>query len=212
MQYFNPTGGFSTILRAATVAAVILRLAMSDRENKTLLEQVRTDALTGLGSRGRVEVDLPARFAEATVEHPLSLVLLDLNGFKHYNDTFGHPAGDALLARLGAALRDTVGQDGVAYRIGGDEFCLLLTCPRERFEEVTGAAVTSLSASGAGFDVNASWGAVEVPGNGIDPEEALRLADARMYAHKESRRGPSADPPGDVTVSRTAAASPATTA
>ena len=109
-----------------------------------------------------------------------SLVLLDLNGFKRYNDTFGHPAGDALLIRLGAALRDAVGSAGTAYRFGGDEFCLLLTCPPERFEAVTRAAVRSLSASGPGFDVSASWGAVEIPADALDPDEALR---ARRCPH-----------------------------
>ena len=54
------------------------------------------------------------------------LVLFDLDGFKTYNDTFGHPAGDALLTRLGAALRTAVGPNSGAYRMGGDEFCTLL--------------------------------------------------------------------------------------
>jgi diguanylate cyclase (GGDEF)-like protein len=188
MQYFNPTGGLSTILRAATVAAVIVRLGMSDRENKTLLDQVRTDALTGLGSRGSAQVDLPSRLDEATAGDPVSLVLLDLNGFKHYNDSFGHPAGDALLARLGAALRAAVGPAGSAYRFGGDEFCLLLTCAPERFEEVAREAAHSLRASGPGYDIDASWGAVEVPTEALGPEEALELADARMYADKVARR------------------------
>jgi diguanylate cyclase (GGDEF)-like protein len=188
MQYFNPTGGLSTILRAATVAAVIVRLGMSDRENKVLLEQVRTDALTGLGSRGRAQVDLPSRFAEATADDPVSLVLLDLNGFKRYNDSFGHPAGDALLARLGAALLGAVGPAGTAYRFGGDEFCLLLTCAPERFEVVARRAADSLRASGPGYDIDASWGAAQVPAEALDPEAALELADSRMYADKVARR------------------------
>ena len=58
MQYFSATSGLSTVLWAATMIAVIVRLAMSDRENKALLEQVRTDPLTGLGNRGRMQVDL----------------------------------------------------------------------------------------------------------------------------------------------------------
>ena len=108
---------------------------MSDRENRRLLEQVRTDPLTGLGNRGRMQVDLGTVLDRADREHPAMLYLFDLNGFKRYNDTFGHLAGDELLARLGRNLRDAVGSDGVAYRIGGDEFCLLLSCPRERFDD-----------------------------------------------------------------------------
>jgi two-component system cell cycle response regulator len=188
MQYFSATSSLSTVLWAATMIAVIVRLAMSDRENKALLEQVRTDPLTGLDNRGRLQMDLAARFGRASEEKPLSLLLFDLNGFKHYNDTFGHPAGDELLVRLGAALRDAVGEDGTAYRIGGDEFCVLLTCPRERFEAVTRAATLALTATGPGFDVSSSWGAVDVPGEESEPAAAMQLADVRMYAQKESRR------------------------
>jgi diguanylate cyclase (GGDEF)-like protein len=188
MQYLSATSGLSTVLWAATMTAVILRLAMSDRENKALLEQVRTDPLTGLANRGRMQVELPARIAQASEERPVSLLLFDLNGFKHYNDTFGHPAGDELLVRLGAALREAVGDDGVAYRIGGDEFCVLLTCERDRFEAASRAATSALTAVGPGFDVSSAWGAVEVPAEESDPSAALQLADVRMYAQKESRR------------------------
>jgi two-component system, cell cycle response regulator len=188
MQYYSATSGLSTVLWAATMTAVILRLAMSDRENKALLEQVRTDALTGLANRGRLQVDLPAQFAQASEERPLSLLLFDLNGFKHYNDTFGHPAGDELLARLGKALREALGDEGAAYRIGGDEFCVLLTCPQDRFEALTRAATMALSATGPGFEVSSSWGAVEIPTEESEPSAALQLADVRMYAQKESRR------------------------
>jgi two-component system, cell cycle response regulator len=201
MQYFSATSGLSIVLWASTMTAVIVRLAMSDRENKTLLEQVRTDALTGLGNRGRLQVDLPAMFSEASAARPLTLLLFDLNGFKHYNDTFGHPAGDELLTRLGAALRGALGRDGAAYRIGGDEFCVLLSCPRERFDSMTRAATEALSASGPGFDVGASWGAVEVPTEESEPSAAMQLADVRMYAQKESRRVTRDDalaPPPDV--------------
>ena len=116
------------------------------------------------------------------------LLLFDLNGFKHYNDTFGHPAGDELLTRLGGALRDAVGEDGIAYRIGGDEFCVLLTCPEERFDAVSREATKALTASGPGFDVSSAWGAVRDPREESEPSAALQLADVRMYAQKESRR------------------------
>jgi two-component system cell cycle response regulator len=188
MQYFSATSGLSTVLWAATMIAVIAKLAVSDRENKALLQQVQTDPLTGLGNRGRMQVDLEGLCTHATEESPVSLLFLDLNGFKRFNDTLGHPAGDTLLTRLGGELRSAVGEDGTAYRIGGDEFCVLLTCEEERFDAMARKAAKALSSSGKGFDVSAAWGAATVPREAGNPSEALQLADIRMYAQKESRR------------------------
>jgi len=188
MQYFSATSGLSTVLWASTMTAVIVRLAMSDRENKALLEQVRTDALTGLGNRGRMEVDLEEACKRASLEHPVILFLFDLNGFKRYNDTFGHPAGDKLLTRLGRALSDAVGEDGKAYRVGGDEFCVLLDCAEERFDSAAREAAKALTTSEKGVDVSASWGGAAIPQEADDSSKALQLADVRMYAQKESRR------------------------
>jgi diguanylate cyclase (GGDEF)-like protein len=188
MQYFSTTSGLSTVLWAATMIAVIVRLGMSVRENKALLEQVRTDSLTGLGNRGRMEEDLKAACAGATEESPVSLLLFDLNGFKRFNDTFGHPAGDILLVELGGALRDAVGDDGTVYRIGGDEFCALLTCEPDRVKAATERAGQALRTSGKGFSVSASWGAASIPSEAGDPSAALQLSDIRMYAQKEASR------------------------
>jgi diguanylate cyclase (GGDEF)-like protein len=188
MRYFSATSGLSTVLWAATMSAVIVRLAMSDRENRRLLEEVRTDPLTGLGNRGRMQVDLKTIFDRVDLEHPAMLYLFDLNGFKRYNDTLGHPAGDELLARLGGSLCDAVGADGAAYRIGGDEFCLLLDCPRERFDTVVRRAAAALTASEKGVEVAPSWGAAEIPREADSQSTAMQLADVRMYAQKESRR------------------------
>jgi diguanylate cyclase (GGDEF)-like protein len=192
MQYYSATGGLSTVLWAATMTAVIVRLTMSDRENHKLLEEVRTDSLTGLGNRGRMEVELATTCERAGSEQPAMLYLFDLNGFKRYNDTFGHPAGDRLLSGLGDALKTAIGDDGSAYRIGGDEFCLLLTCAEDRFEATAGAAIEALTASDRGVEVGSSWGAATIPAEAGDPSAALQLADVRMYAQKESRR--TADP------------------
>jgi two-component system cell cycle response regulator len=189
MQYYSATGGLSTVLWAATMTAVIVRLTMSDRENRRLLEEVRTDSLTGLGNRGRMEVDLAAICEQAGAERPAMLYLFDLNGFKRYNDTFGHPAGDRLLHRLGGLLKEAIGDDGSAYRIGGDEFCLLLTCAAGRFDAVAKGAAEALTASDRGVEVAAAWGAATIPTEAGNPSAALQLADVRMYAQKESRRG-----------------------
>ena len=193
MQYNSASGGLSTVLWVATMSAVIVRLAMSDRENRKLLEEVRTDSLTGLSNRGRMEGDLAAIFERGGPEQPAMLYLFDLNGFKRYNDTFGHPAGDELLKRLGAALKAAVGEDGSAYRIGGDEFCLLLTCAESRFDAVARAAAAALAESDRGVEVGSSWGAAAIPAEAGDPSSALQLADVRMYAQKEARRATRAE-------------------
>jgi diguanylate cyclase (GGDEF)-like protein len=188
MQYFSRASALTTVLWTATMLAVIARLAISVRENKILLEQVRTDELTGLGNRGRLQVDLANRCRRAAQGQPSRLVLLDLNGFKRYNDTFGHPDGDGMLARLGAQLNEAIGEDGVAYRVGGDEFGVLIECDEGRHDRVAKRAAEALSARGSGFEVNASWGAAAIPADAAEPAEAMRLADIRMYAQKESRR------------------------
>ena len=88
------------LLAAATMIAILARLAERAPEQK-LLERAQTDPLTTLGSRGRMQTDLARDCRAATSDEPVALLLFDLDGFKLYNDTFGHPAGDALLA-LGA--------------------------------------------------------------------------------------------------------------
>ncbi len=187
MQYFTSASILTTALWAATMIAVIARLGLSVRENKRLLEQVRTDHLTGLGNQGRMQVDLAAQCLRAKQE-PLTLLLLDLNGFKRYNDTFGHPAGDAMLERLGAQLKEAVGDAGAAYRIGGDEFAVLTAGADRGRDEVTKRAAEALTASGPGFELSAAWGTVKIPDEADVPATAMQLADVRMYAQKESRR------------------------
>jgi two-component system cell cycle response regulator len=187
MQYFSRASVLTTVLWAATMIAVIARLGMSVRDNKRLLEQVRTDQLTGLGNQGRMQVDLATRCLTAA-EEPLTLLLLDLNGFKRYNDTFGHPAGDAMLTRLGGRLKHAVGTDGCAYRVGGDEFAVLTSCRSGHRAGVSKRAAEALTASGSGFDLDAAWGAVTIPTEADTPAAAMQLADVRMYAQKESRR------------------------
>jgi diguanylate cyclase (GGDEF)-like protein len=120
---------------------------------------------------------------------PLVLALFDLDGFKHYNDTFGHPAGDVLLSRLGGNLRKYLGTRGTVFRMGGDEFCALFAIPPgvDRVEVLDGAAL-ALSEQGEGFWIGASYGSITLPGEAEDAAEALRIADQRMYAQKHAGR------------------------
>jgi two-component system, cell cycle response regulator len=197
MQYFSHANALTTVLWSATMLAVIGRLALSLRANKMLLEEVRTDRLTGLGSQARLEIDLEQRCRQAA-EGPLAVVLLDLNGFKHYNDSFGHPAGDEILGRLGMQLREALGRDGVAYRPHGDEFVVLIEGEAD-FDAVTKRAAEALTAHGPGYELGASWGLARVPEEADTPAGAMQLADVRMYAQKESRRlaGPLPIPDGE---------------
>jgi diguanylate cyclase (GGDEF)-like protein len=156
-------------------------------ENRRLLaasrEEALTDALTGLRNRRALVADLAAQ-CPAPGEPPVLLALFDLDGFKAYNDTFGHPAGDALLARLGGRLAAAVGDAGVAYRMGGDEFCVLAPVRDEDPAAVVLRAARALADEGDGYAIGASHGSAVLPADGSTPAAALRRADQRMYAHK----------------------------
>src|SRR5439155_24536215 len=118
-------------LASLALAAVIARMGLTFSEYLRVLaatkEEAVTDALTGIGNRRALMRDLEDVLETSTEAEPQVLLLFDLDGFKTYNDRFGHPAGDALLARLGSRLRDSVsGAAGRAYRLGGDEFCAIV--------------------------------------------------------------------------------------
>jgi len=191
MQYFSHATALTTILWSAAMLAVIGRLALSLRENKRLLEQVQTDRLTGLGSQARLQVDLEAR--EQSPGEPMTVILLDLNGFKRYNDTFGHPAGDKMLSMLGKRLGAALEPGATGYRLGGDEFLVvvdggLVDLGFEERDAIAVGAAEALTSKGKGFELSAAWGIASVPEEADSPAEAMRLADVRMYAQKESRR------------------------
>jgi len=139
---------------------------------------------------------LDAEF-EADAPAPAILVLYDLDGFKRYNDTFGHPAGDALLVRLGARLKASLEPLGAtAYRMGGDEFSVL--APADCAEGAVWAALTALSEHGEGFQVTSAYGIAEIPAEARSVAEALHIADLRMYGDKSSGRPPAIDQSTDV--------------
>ena len=115
------------------------------------------------------------------------LALFDLDGFKQYNDSFGHPAGDALLVRLAERLKAATEGLGSVYRMGGDEFCLLAAVAPGGGDELLLLAAEALSDTGHAFEIGCSHGLARIPAEAATPEEALRLADQRMYAHKADR-------------------------
>ncbi len=185
-------GLFAISLATASLLAVIVRLAITFRENMRMLRasqwEALTDALTRLGNRRRLSLDLEQALGSA-VEEPRILVLFDLNGFKSYNDTFGHPAGDALLERLGRQLDASAARAGRAYRMGGDEFCVLAKLGAQHPEAMIAEWALALSDQGEGFSITCSYGWCRLPDDAAGSSAALRVADQAMYRNKQ--RSPS---------------------
>ncbi len=181
----RPVHVLALVLASATIVLVLARTALTFRENARLLEDSRrealTDSLTGIANRRKLLLDLPEALESAQSGEPRLLALFDLNGFKAYNDTFGHPAGDALLSRLAGKLVEAVAPAGRAYRMGGDEFCVLLPAS----EPALRRAADALRESGEGFTITSAHGAVVIPDEATTVSAALSVADQRLYAHKE---------------------------
>ena len=171
---------------------VLLLVLQRDRTHRIVQAQQRlelaiTDPLTRLGNRRKLATDLLERLETVSYAEPLVLMVFDLDGFKAYNDTFGHMAGDSLLARMGAKLAEVVAPAGTAYRLGGDEFCVLLPAQPAQVPAAVAAAAGALREDGETFSIVASGGAVLLPHEATSPDYALQLADERMYLRKQER-------------------------
>ncbi|MDT5038605.1 MAG: hypothetical protein QOE03_3790 [Micromonosporaceae bacterium] len=189
----SPFAGVGVVAIFVVIVSVVLIAyvgAALRRGRLVLVSAANSDPLTGLHNRRRLAADLKIGLRKATDDDPLLFILCDLNGFKVYNDTFGHPAGDALLTRLGGALAGALKGHGGAYRIGGDEFCTLAQPGVDAVAGAVDTTVRALSVHGDGFAITASHGAVLLPTDTSDPAEAMRLADQRMYEQKTSGRIP----------------------
>jgi diguanylate cyclase (GGDEF)-like protein len=202
LDHYNPLTELALWLAAAAVLLGVLRTGLTFVEKARALRrseaEALTDGLTGLGNRRRVMADLEVALARGRAANPRSLAFYDLNGFKQYNDLFGHSAGDALLVRLGRRLVASVEGRGRAYRIGGDEFCVLFD--RDVRDEMDWLDATALALAEAGerFTVTNALGLVTMPAEAGTAEQALQLADERMYTHKDAGRASAGHQARDV--------------
>jgi diguanylate cyclase (GGDEF)-like protein len=202
-DHYERVSELAVWLAASAVAAGVIRMGLTFRDNLRMLQGSRaeasTDALTGLRNRRALVADLEeALTAEAPGGPSRVLALFDLDGFKGYNDSYGHPAGDRLLSRLGHRLAAAVAGHGTAYRLGGDEFCVLATPGEVGPAPIVAAAAAALYERGEGFEISSSFGSVELPREALDVSEALVLADRRMYAQKSGGRASAARQSRDV--------------
>jgi len=158
----------------------------------TVSSRADLDALTGLRNHGTFRRDLAAMIEAG---EPFSLLMMDLDSFKGFNDAFGHPAGDTLLQVVAGAIVSATRQNDRAYRYGGDEFALLLFgARRAHAEEVAGRVrravregVRDSSVGSFGFDMTASVGAAHWPADGESAAALVEAADAALYRAKRQR-------------------------
>jgi diguanylate cyclase (GGDEF)-like protein len=187
----NSRVGSIGVIVLLLVAFLFLYLQNYRQHNRLLgtsRREALSDPLTGLANRRALTRDLEAALPAASSERTLTLALFDLDGFKQYNDTFGHPAGDELLARLGTRLIAATAGTATAYRTGGDEFCVLAAGDPARRDDLLAACTTALSERGEKFIVTCSHGVAIAPSEARTAELALQLADQRLYEEKARRR------------------------
>ncbi|GAB3183518.1 sensor domain-containing diguanylate cyclase [Hydrogenophaga aquatica] len=168
--------------------------------NHALAQQARTDVLTGLYNRRGLLEELARVLKHAKRSDTYTFVAFaDLDGLKEVNDVHGHEVGDALLARVGASLKDSLRGEDLAARIGGDEFVVVGHGPKD-YSTAEGASAVFRDRVSAATRVRvevestvldyrgASVGlAIIAPGSST-PEEALDVADDAMYVVKRSRK------------------------
>ena len=168
--------------------------ALGNLRNLAIAEQrAATDALTGLPNRRSLDDSVRMLVARAQRSGtPLALLSLDLDHFKHVNDTYGHAAGDSLLAALGALLRSSVRASDFAARAGGEEFTVLLAdtdrAGARALAEKIRKAVQELDVPEVMQRVTISIGLAVLPDDAVDADQLLRNADRALYTAKSNGR------------------------
>jgi diguanylate cyclase (GGDEF)-like protein len=147
----------------------------------------RTDPLTGLGNRRALDETLGRELARhVRYDRPLTVVLIDLDGFKQVNDVHGHAAGDTVLVQVGRRLASVRGADA-AFRLGGDEFAIVMPETRMDTADLVARRLSrQIRDDTSPLAVHATWGIAQAVGD--DPDELLAVADSELYSRK--REGP----------------------
>lgn len=191
----HPAGWSSTSM--AEAASEQLALAITNLNlRETLRTQSLRDALTGLSNRRELEEQLPKEIARSQrAGGHTSVLLLDIDHFKRFNDTHGHDAGDAVLREFGHALQKMARQEDIVARLGGEEFVIVLSNANveaaKEFAERVCASVTAMDVKFRDTSlgkVTASIGVAECPTHAVDANRLLSLADEALYRAKNNGR------------------------
>jgi diguanylate cyclase (GGDEF)-like protein len=181
-----------TIYQQVLIKRLRRQLAEKQHHSMILRELAMIDALTGLYNRRFAEQRLVAEVARSARKgHPLTVVLLDLDEFKHINDTYGHPAGDLALQEFAAALNRAIRGGDLAVRMGGDEFLLILPeCNPGQLQLVLKRlGPLEVAWEGRKFPIKYSVGWKEYA-SGDRSETMLVAADQALYASKRAAKNP----------------------
>ena len=174
------------------------RTRQVEQANRLLLGIAHTDPLTQLANRLGFQQELEKYLSLCRRSgQPLAVIMVDLDGFKAYNDTWGHAAGDQALAAVGAALRGRARASDTVGRLGGDEFCILIPSTKperaitaaEGFVAAIVEATRDLPRPGANATLGASAGVACFPEDGEEGTELLARADAALYRAKAAGKG-----------------------
>jgi diguanylate cyclase (GGDEF)-like protein/PAS domain S-box-containing protein len=154
------------------------------------------DSLTGLANRVQMSQALEQILAAPSGrERACAVLMLDLDRFKHVNDTLGHPAGDALLKQVAQRLERAIGQTGRCGRLGGDEFQVIVPGHQDRnmlghlAQEIINSLSQPYSIQGQSVVIGASVGIALAPEHGANSDELIRNVDLALYAAKDAGRG-----------------------
>lgn len=155
-----------------------------------------TDPLTGLCNHRTLQDFLADQCEDVRKHrHKVGVVMVDVDHFRHFNETYGHDAGDDVLRRVGRALQRAVGEKGMAARYGGEEFTLILPGADEQTTEIISLSaldhirkVVFVAPDGTQKPITASLGYATAPINGLHPQKVLKIADLALYASKHNGR------------------------
>jgi diguanylate cyclase (GGDEF)-like protein len=182
--------------RAANFSTRVALALVNLKLREGLRWQSIRDSLTGLFNRRYLEESFEREMRRAVrSRRPLSVLMLDIDHFKNFNDCFGHAAGDTLLAALGVFLRSHTRGEDIACRYGGEEFALILLDASHEFAhkraEQLREEVKNLHIQYRGLaleHITLSLGVSSYPANGDSPSNLLRIADAALYRAKTEGR------------------------
>jgi diguanylate cyclase (GGDEF)-like protein len=178
-------------LSAQRLSRSIIELQASEAQAQHLAYH---DVLTGLPNRALLNERIIQALGHAGQGEQMAILMLDLDRFKHVNDTLGHHAGDILIKEVAHRLQQLARPDDTVARLGGDEFVIILAAVHDRADvnafckRIVAAIGEPFELNGNSLHVSVSIGVVTAPLNGMEPGELMRKADIALYAAKADGR------------------------